>query len=74
MVVKRCELFLEMDDLGHRIDKLQEERRITKGSGDKRRIRTQIMNLEDKGSKINDEIEEKTGKTIHIYNKIFLNI
>ena len=68
---KRCALFLEMDDIGYRIDKLQEERRITKGSGDKRRLRTQIMNLEEKGSKINDEIEKITEKTIHIYNKYF---
>ena len=67
----RCELFLEMDDIGHRIDKLQEKRRITTGSGDKRRIRDQIMNLEEKGSKINDEIEKITEKTIHIYNKYF---
>ena len=68
---RKCELFLKMDDIGHEIDRLQEERRKTKGSRDKRRIRDKIMDLEEKGSKINDEIEEIMEKTIHIYNKYF---
>ena len=68
---RRCELFLEMDDIGHRIDKLKEEKRIAKGQRNFFRIREQIMNLEEKGSKINDKIEEITEKTIHIYNKHF---
>ena len=63
---KKCDLFYKMNDIGNEIDKLEEERRITKGSGNKRLIRK-----EEKGCKINKELEEITEKTIHIYNKYF---
>ena len=68
---KKCSLFYNMGEIGHEIYKLEEERRITKGSGNKRRIRDKIMELQEKDCKINNEIEEITEKTSHIYNKYF---
>ena len=59
---------MEEKNIDREMEKLEEERRITKGPGNKRRIKEAIWDLEAKGSKIYNEIEEITAKTIHITN------